>query len=58
MRRRVGQRTDELQLLDDRARPAVGDDQRKRIRMLRANVDKVDIDALDIGDELRQGVQP
>src|SRR5262249_36489670 len=48
---------DDLQLLDDRAGPAVVDDQRQRVFMLRANVNEVDVQPVDLGDELRQGVQ-
>ena len=58
VRRRIGQRIDDLQLLDDRAGPAVRDDDRQRVRLLRAHVDEVDVDAVDLGHELRQGVQP
>ena len=54
----VGQRLDDLQLLDDRAGPAVGDDHRQRILMLRPHVNEVDVQPVDLGDELRQGVQP
>ena len=52
---RIGQRLDDLELLDRRAGPAVGDDQRQRVLVLRANVDEVDVDAIDLGDEMRQG---
>ena len=58
MRRGIGQRIDDLQLLDDRAGPAVRDDHRQRILMLRADVDEMNVEAVDLGDELRQGVQP
>ena len=58
MRGRIGQRLDDLQLLDDRAGPAVGDDHRQGVLMLRADVDEVDVQPVDLGDELRQGVQP
>ena len=57
VRRGIGQRIDDLQLLDDRAGPAVGDDERQRVFMLRADVDEVDVEPVDLGDELRQGVQ-
>ena len=57
MRRRIDQRIDDLHLLDDRARPAVRDDDRQRILMLRADVDEMDVQPVDLGDELRQGVQ-
>src|SRR5262249_5081515 len=39
-------------------RPAVGHDQRQRVLVLRAHVDEVDVDAVDLGPELRQRVQP
>ena len=58
MCRRIRQRIDDLQLLDDRAGPPVGDDQRQCIFMVRANVDEMDVDPVDLGDELRQGLQP
>src|SRR3954466_153647 len=57
MRGRVGERIDDLQLLDDRTRPSVRDDERQRILMLRANVNEMDVEAVDLGDEVRQGVQ-
>ena len=38
MRRRIGQRLDELELLDYRAGPAVRDDDRQSILMLRAHM--------------------
>ena len=53
----IGQWIDDLQLLDDRARPAVRDDKRQRIFMLRANVNEVDVESIDLGDELRQGLE-
>jgi hypothetical protein len=58
MRCRIGQRIDNFQLLDDRAGPSVRDDERQRIFMLRANVDEVNVQPIDLGDELRQGVEP
>jgi hypothetical protein len=53
VRRWIGQSVDELQLLDDRARPAVVDDERQRVLMLGANVNEVDVQPVDLGDELR-----
>ena len=47
-----------FELLDDRARPAVRDDQRQRVLVLRSHVDEVDVEAVDLGDELRQRVEP
>ena len=58
VRRRVGERADDLELLDDRARPAVRDDQRQGALVLRADVDEVDVHSVDLGDEVRQRLQP
>ena len=58
MRRGIGQSIDDLQLLDDRARPAVIDDERQRVLVLRPNVKEMDVEPVDLGDELREGVQP
>ena len=57
MCRRIGQRIDDLQLLDDRAGPPVRDDERQRIFMFRTNVNEMNVQSIDLGDELRQGVQ-
>ena len=53
VRRGIRERLDDLQLLDDRARPAVIDDERQRVVMLRTNVNEVDVEAVDLGYELR-----
>ena len=58
MRRGIDERVDDLQLLDDRAGPSVRDDDRQRILMLRANVNEMNVQPVDLGDEVRQGVQP
>jgi hypothetical protein len=55
---RVGQRADHIEELDDRARPAMGQDQRERVRLGRPDVQEVDVLAVDLGDELRVLVQP
>src|SRR5687768_13988370 len=39
----VGQWPDDLEPLDDRPRPAVSDDDRQRVLMLRADVDEMDV---------------
>ena len=57
VRRGIGERLDDLQLLDDRARPPVRDDQRQRVLVLGANVDEMDVKPVDLGDEVRQSVQ-
>ena len=56
VRRRVGQRVDDFQLLDDRARPPVRDDQRQRILVPGADMDEMDVKPVDLGYEVRQGV--
>jgi hypothetical protein len=56
MRHRIGQRLDELHLLDDRARPAMRDDDRQGLLVLRAHVDEMDVEAVDLGDEVRHRV--
>jgi hypothetical protein len=53
----VRQRADDLELLNDRAGPPVHDYDRQRAVMFGAHVDEADVDAIDLGDELRQGVQ-
>ena len=58
MCRRVGERADDVQHLDDRARPAVRDDERHCVLVRRLDVDEVDVETVDLGDELRQRVQP
>src|SRR3569832_1974440 len=56
MRRWIGQRLDDLHLLDDRARPAMRDDDRQRMLVLGANMDEMDVQPVNLGDEIRQGV--
>src|SRR5688572_25327025 len=48
---------DDLQLLDDRAGPSVRDDERQRILMLRTNVNEMDVQPVDLGQKLWEGVQ-
>src|SRR5215472_16009653 len=57
MRRRIGERIDDLQLLDNRARPSVRGDERQSIVVLRTNVYKINIYSIDLSDELWQGVE-
>src|SRR4030095_5186872 len=57
MRRGIGQWFDNLELLDDGAGPAVRDDKRQRIWMFGTNVDEENVHSINLGDELRQGVQ-
>jgi hypothetical protein len=44
---------DDLQLLDDRAGPSVIDDERQRVFMSRTNVNEVNVEPVDLGNELR-----
>src|ERR687897_3777901 len=57
MCRGIGKWLDDLQLLDDRAWPSVVDDERQRIFMFRTNVDEMNVEPIDLGHELRQGVE-
>jgi hypothetical protein len=49
VRRRVGERSDDLELLDDRAGPPVRDDDRQGAVELQPDVDEMDVDAVDLG---------
>jgi hypothetical protein len=53
--RGIGERIDDLELLDRRARPPVRDDERQGVLVLGANVNEVDVDPVDLGDEVREG---
>ena len=53
----IRQRLDDLELLDRRTRPAVGDDERQRVLMIGADVNEVDVDPVDLGDEMWQGLE-
>src|SRR5439155_20381005 len=53
----IRQRLDALQLLDDRARPSVRDDNGQRVLFFRAHVNEMNVDAVDVGYELRQRLQ-
>ena len=58
VRRGIGERIDDLQLLDDRAGPSVRHDERQRVLVLRADVDEVNVDSVDLGQEHGERVQP
>src|ERR1700736_6109101 len=57
MGRGIRERIDDLQLLDDRTGPTVRNDERQCIFMFRTNVNEMNIQPIDLGDELRHGVQ-
>lgn len=54
----VGQRSDHLQEIQHRARPAVRDDQRQRARMRRPNMQEVDGQAVYLHAVLIEAVEP
>ena len=58
MRGGIGERVDDLELLDHRAGPAMRDDHGERVLVLRLHVDEVDVEAVDLGEEVGKGVQP
>ena len=55
---RVAQRPDQVEVLEDRHRPAVRADQRQRVGLGRAHVEEVHRLAVDRRRELRVGVEP
>src|SRR5258708_40176863 len=57
MGRGIGKWIDNLQLLDDRAGPSVGDDQWQRIFMFRTNVNEMNVEAVDRRHELWKRIQ-
>jgi hypothetical protein len=58
VRARIGERTDHVEELDDRARPSMRDDHREGVGLGRALVDEVDVGAVDGGEEVVELVQP
>ena len=57
MGRRIGERPDNVQQLEDRTGPAMRHDERQRVLMLRTNVDEMNVQAVDVGQELGYRVQ-
>src|ERR671919_129251 len=57
IRSRIGQWPDDLHLLDDRAGPPVENDERQRVFVLRADVNEVNVQPIDLGDELRESLE-
>src|SRR5918994_30157 len=53
MCRRIGKGIDDLQLLDDRTGPPVRNEEWQRILMFRANVNEMNVQPIDLGDEVR-----
>jgi hypothetical protein len=56
VRRRIGERADGLEQLNDRAGPPVRHDQRQSVLVRRPHVDEVDVHPVDLGRELGQRV--
>ena len=54
---RIGQRPDHLPELDDRPGPAVRQHERQRVRTRRADMQEMDVQAVDLGPELRERVE-
>jgi hypothetical protein len=55
---RIHQRAERVEELDDRPRPAVGEDQRQRLGVRRADVEAVDAQAVDLRAKGTEVVQP
>src|SRR3984885_10660721 len=55
---RVGEQVDDAEHLDDRAGPAVRDDERQRVLVGRTDVDEVDVESVYLGHEVRQCTEP
>jgi len=55
---RIGERADDLGELDEGSGPPVRDEQRKRIPLLRAAVDEMNVETVDVRGELLELVQP
>ena len=54
----VGERLEHVEELHDRAGPPVGQQQRQRALVGRAGVDEVEALAVDLGRQVREGVEP
>jgi hypothetical protein len=54
---RIRQRFDHLHELDDRTRPAMGDDQGYRFLVPRSNVQEMHPETVDLGLELRKAIE-
>src|SRR3569623_2031259 len=57
MRGGIGERRDHLLEFDDRAGPAMGDDQRQCVRLFRTHVQKMDVEPVDLGRELVEAIE-
>src|SRR5262245_48254708 len=57
MCRGISKWTDNLQLLDDRAGPPMRNNERQRILVLRADVNEINVESVDLRHKLRQRIQ-
>src|SRR5580693_5217272 len=57
MGRRVCQRSNDLQKLDDRSGPSVRQDHRQSILVLRSDANEIDSEAINLRPKLRQPIQ-
>ena len=57
MGRGVGERINDLELLDDRTGPPMRDDQRQRVLVLGPDVNEMDVEPANLGNEVRQAIQ-
>jgi hypothetical protein len=55
---RIRERVDHLEEFQNGSRPAMSQDQRQCVRMPGANVNEMNVEPVDLGQELRQGIQP
>ena len=58
VRGRIGQRSDDLEELDNRAGPAMSDHQRQRVDDRGTHVQKMDPEPVDLGPKLRKSIKP
>jgi hypothetical protein len=58
MRLWVGQQREQVQILAERARPAVGQQQRQRVRATPGRMDQVHQLTVHVGPQVSQPVQP
>ena len=58
MRHRIAQRADHTHELDHRAWPAMGQQQWHRTGLWRADMEEMNVEPIDLGDELPQSVEP
>ena len=58
MRCGIRKRIDDFQLLDNRAGPAMRDDERQGVLLFRADMNEMNVEPIDFSDEVRQRIEP